>query len=161
MVELWDRGGSGLWRRRVVRRLRHVEHGHGGVGGSGLEWNRVSVADDSSTADDSSSGTESSTGDDVPMPTDARVFYTITQGTEEQNGTWLVDVVAGALGEPTRVDEDVTYPVSASPSGRWMVDGGPGGLPGMPIHVVGQSRWPNGQASPASTKLVESGHICG
>lgn len=115
----------------------------------------------SSTADDSSSGTESSTGDDVPMPTDARVFYTITQGTEEQNGTWLVDVVAGALGEPTRVDEDVAYPVSASPSGRWMVDGGPGGLPGMPIHVVGQSRWPNGQACPASTKLAESGHISG
>lgn len=77
---------------------------------------------DPSSSSESSSGSESSTGDAPLEPTDARVYYTVTQGTSEQQGTWLVDVLAGVLGEPVRVAEDVPYPVSASTTGRWLAD---------------------------------------
>lgn len=56
------------------------------------------------------------------MPTDARVFYSVALGTPEQNGAWIVDVLAGVLGEPVRIAESISYPIDRSPDGRWMVD---------------------------------------
>lgn len=98
------------------------------------------VDDSSSTGGASSSSSSSSdgssTGDELPTPADVRVYYTLNAGTPEQNGTWILDVIAGELGEPVRVMEDVPYPWWASPSRRWRVDQGAPGASGALVRLL-------------------------
>lgn len=113
-----------------------------------------SESSSTSSSDASSSSSEGSTGEEMPMPTDARVFYTVTQGTPEQNGTWLVDVLAGELGDPVRVSDEVAYPVSTSPGGRWLADSGPSGIDTPVVRLLDRDAAP---AVPASIVDLDDG----
>ncbi len=113
-----------------------------------------SESSSTSSSDASSSSSEGSTGEEMPMPTDARVFYTVTQGTPEQNGTWLVDVLAGELQAPVRVNDEIAYPVSASPGGRWLADSGPSGIETPVVRLLDRDAAP---AVPASIVDLDDG----